>query len=334
MNNKKGFTIAELLVTIFIIGVVLGAAYFTYIKLLKGFKSESSKIETQIENLVGLEILRLDLEHIGYGIPNNETSKIIDWNGSNLILRSTLNNTDSITRGYLLAKCVAGTLEVTYDGRENTSATYVSVIDADTKNFFAKGEIQTSGSIQTIGLNGKKVSCTLDKVYIAYPVRQNVYNGTANGCTDSLCEEISYTLSQANLINRCNVNTSNLIRKVGPSATSGEPVLNCVADFKVTFDLDTNGDGVIGTSEADQTSLPSTNGDIRNQLKAINIYILVQEGRYDPNFTYNQAVNCSATPGKCININNGNNIQELQLPAGYEHYRWKLLMIKVKPMDL
>lgn len=334
MNNKKGFTIAELLVTIFIIGVVLGAAYFTYIKLLKGFKSESSKIETQIENLVGLEILRLDLEHVGYGIPNDETSKIIDWDSSNkeLTLKSTLNNTNSVTRGYLLAKCVGGTLEVTYDGREDTSATYVSVIDADTKNFFAKGEIQTSGSSKTIGnlvdLNGNSVSCTIDKVYIAYPVRQNVYDGTANGCTDSLCEEISYTLSQYNLIDRCNANTSNLIRKIGPSATSGEPVLNCVADWKVTFDIDTNGDGVIGTGEFDQSSPPSSNGDIRSRLKAINIYILVQEGRYDPNYTYTQVVSCGSD--KCVSLNG----QQLKLPTGYEHYRWKPLMIKVKPMDL
>ncbi|WP_029520372.1 type II secretion system protein [Persephonella sp. IF05-L8] len=328
MNNKKGLTVTELLVTMFIVGIILAAAYFTYIKLLKGFKSESSKVATQIENLVGLEIIRLDLEHIGYGIPVDETNKIIDWVNKELIFRSTLNNTNSITRGYLLAKCNSGSLDITYDGRENPTAVYVSVIDTNTKLFFAAGTINNGIIENLMALNGNTVTCLNNRVYIAYPVRDSVYDGTRNGCVNSLCEEITYSLSQTNLIDRCNPDTYNLIRKVGPSATSGEPVLNCVADWKVTFDIDTDGNGIIDTGEQNQSSPPLNNTDIRNKLKAINVYILVQEGRYDADFTYSQAVDCGSK--KCVQING----QDLELPTNYEHYRWKPLMIKVKPMDL
>ena len=328
--NKKGLSLIELLVAIFIVGVILGAAYFTYIKLLKGFKSESENISTQIENLVGLDILRLDLEHVGYGIPNNETSSLISWNTSSksLTLRSTLNNTNAFTRGYLLLKCSSGSLNIRYDGREDTSTSnkFVSILNATTRNFFDKGEIGT-------GLvSPKTASCSNNQIYIAYPVRKVVYDNTSNGCSVGYCEQITYELSNSDLISRCNPNTSNLIRRVGTSTSGGEPILNCVADWTLTFDIDDNGNGIIEASEQNKTDLHTltSNADIRSKLKAINVYILVQEGRYDPDFTYNQAVNCSSSSGKCVNVNG----VLLGLPSGFEHYRWKPLMIKVKPMDL
>ncbi len=325
--NKKGFTITELLVTLFIVGVVLSAAYLTYIKLLKGFKSESEKISTQIESLIGLDILRLDLEHVGYGIPEDETAQIIYWDSTNkeLILRTTLNNTNSKTRGYILAKCNGGTLEITYDGREDkTNNPYVVVIDTENKKFFDKGEIESTAP-DTITLISK--TCINKKIYIAFPVRDVVYNGAANGCSDSYCEQITYYLSNSNLIDRCNPNIYNLKRKVGTSSP-GEPILNCVADWTVTFDIDLDGNGVIDSGEENQTTLPATNGDIRSKLKAINVYILVQEGRYDLNYTFAQASDCGSN--KCVIVNG----ELLKLPADYIHYRWKPLIIKVKPMDL
>ncbi len=323
--NKKGFTIVEVLVTLFILGLVLYTAYLTYIKLLKGFKSESEKISSQIESLVGLEILRLDLEHIGYGIPVNETNPIIAWDSSTktLTIRSTLNNTNEITRGYLVAFCNSGNLEIRYDGRETASASFVSIMNSETKEYFDYGEI--SG----IGISPDSGTCTSNKVYLAFPIRKEVADNTggANGCSVSRCELITYTLSNSNLIDRCNINTYNLIRRVGGS-TTGEPVLNCVADWALTFDIDTNGNGIIDSGEENQTTLPTSNSDIRTKLKAINVYILIQEGKYDPEYTYSQAVTCGSN--MCVEVNGVN----LTLPSDYENYRWKPLMIKVKPMNL
>ncbi len=321
--NKKGFTITELLVTLFIIGIVLSAAYITYIRLLKGFKSEKEKIASQIENLVGLEILRLDLEHIGYGIPKEETKKLIEWDGSKLILRSTLNNTNKSTLGYLVGKCTSSQINITYDGREDKTNNYVTILQDD-KSFFDKGTI--SSNI----INSSK-SCTSGNIYIAFPVRKKVYNGSSNDCQKGLCERITYSLTDSNLPDRCNVNTKKLIRRVGRGNTGGETVLSCIADWKITFDIDKNSDGKIDSSEEnlDDYSLLSDNTTIRKKLKLINVYMLVQEGRYDPNFEYsNNIKNCGSD--KCVSIDN----IELKLPTDYNHYRWKVLKISVKPMDL
>jgi len=308
--NNKGLTLTELLVTIIIIIVVLGAAYLTYIKILKGFKRESENTATQIENIVGLEMLRLDLEHIGYGIPKDETAKIIEWDENNkiLTLRMTLNNTNQQTRGYLIAQCDSSNklniLNITYDGREDRTNNNVIVIKAEDRKFFDKGTV--SGSTITTSK-----TCEANKVYIAYPVSNNT-----NGCslTNNYCEKITYKLSNENLIKRCNPNTYNLIRQVGDGG--GEPVLNCVADWIVTFD----------TTDNDL----STNDKIRANLKAVNVYILVQEGKYDREYTFNSP-DLSGNSGDYKLTDDG---QALKLPQDYQHYRWKVLKIKVKPMDL
>ncbi|GAB6071803.1 hypothetical protein JCM14244_01800 [Venenivibrio stagnispumantis] len=314
--NNKGLTLTELLVTIIIIIVVLGAAYLTYIKILKGFKQESEKTATQIENIVGLEMLRLDLEHIGYGIPKDENNLIIEWKDDpdktkrSLTLRMTLNNTNQKTRGYLISQCNSSNkLNITYDGREDKSNNYVVLIKAEDRSFVDKAA------------DISNISCESDKVYIAFPIRDEVYNGTSNACSVSYCEKITYKLSEEtnknneDSVKRCNPNTYNLIRRVGTSNTGGKPVLNCVADWTVTFD----------TTDNDL----STNDKIRTNLKAINVYILVQEGKYDREYTFKP--DTSDNSGSYMLTDDG---QALKLPQDYQHYRWKVLKIKVKPMDL
>ncbi len=323
--SRKGVTLIELLVVLIIVGLILGAVYATYINLLKGFKKGTEATASEVENLVGLEVLRLDIEHMGYGLPDSESKPIVEWDSSSkrLVLRSTLNNTSESTIGYLIAKCESGELNIQIDGREDSSANYVSILQASSKDFLSKGTVSGSKISLPSG-----VSCSNGEIYIAFPVRDTVYNGSSNGCSVGLCEEIVYELSASNLISRCNVNTYNLVRRLGTSSTTGEPVLNCVADWKVTFDIDQNDNGILESTETDLSSPPSTNEDIRDKLKRVNIYLLVQEGRYDPDYTFSQVTNCGSN--KCVAIGG----IELKLPSGYENYRWKAIKLSVKPMGI
>ncbi|WP_457643465.1 PilW family protein [Persephonella sp.] len=336
--KNKGLTILELLISMFIFIVIIGAVYFTYIKLLKGFKSESAKVETQIEKLVGTELIRLDLEHIGYGISSDETALITEWDSTNkeLTLRSTLNNTREETIGWILIDCSGGggCTAVSKSLPAVDRDYYVFYIDAIDKISKGKGEI----SIDTGGnISFKTTSPTGgSERFIGFPITQEVYDDTANGCNTGYCNIIDYALSNSNLIDRCNPNTYNLLRRVGEEAinnTGGEPLLNCVADYTVTFDLDTDNDGTIDTYGY---TLPATdtdgdgidNDEIRNQLKRINFYILIQEGRKQNDFTFTNVVSCGG--GTCIN---GIDV-DLVLPADYQNYNWKVIKISVKPMDL
>jgi len=282
------------------------------------------------------------LEHVGFGIAKNETQPIIQWDNNQkiLTLRSTLNNTRKETIGWILVDCTTagGCTTITSSLPENNKTYYVYFIDAIDKSSQGKGTlaVDTNGNLISItapaGGSGK---------YVGFPITKEIYDDIANGCDTGFCNIVRYALSQSNLPVKCNVNTFNLIRRVGVEAlnnTGGDPILNCVAEYTVTFDSDINENGLLENNELnltypaqDKDSTGIDNNEIRKQLKRINFYILIQEGRIDPDFNFTNIRRCTTINGAvCIN---GIDV-DLKLPSGYEHYRWKVIKISVKPMDL
>jgi len=69
MGNKRGFTLVELLVVmaIFIIIIIIATKAFESIIRIAGHQTKTAA--SQIEGIVGLEMLRTDLAHAGYGLP-------------------------------------------------------------------------------------------------------------------------------------------------------------------------------------------------------------------------------------------------------------------------
>ncbi len=306
-KRKEGFTLVELLVTLFIIVLVLGASYITYINLLKGFKSESKEIESQIEKVIGLEIIRLDLEHAGLGIGIDQPDLPVEWDGSTLTIRSTLNNTSKKTYGWIMVDCSSGSWPTDYlDNRDNKTNSNIVFLNASSKYFVS---------------NMTSLTCPGSEIYLGFPVQDSVANGTGNGCSTQWCNIIAYSLSSSQNISTCNKNTKNLLRRTGSNALNninGNPILTCVADFQVRFDLDTDGDNIVDVQNTN--TLPTTPDQLRAQLKRVIVYILMQEGKYDPKFNFS-----------------GNTVIDgitLNLPSNYQHYRWKVIKISVKPMDL
>ncbi len=315
MKNNKAFTLIELLVTMVIILVIGAAIYFTYDILLKGFKGESKNIESELENVVGLELLRLDIEHAGYGLAKDLSNKAIELNDTNkeIVIRSTLNNTNKSTLGYVIFNCPDISTELdaalNVDNREDPSITQFVLTNID--GLF-KGFLSISAN------------CPEKGYLIGFPVE---FNGISpeNGCGstppapgEQFCNIIQYTLSSDQPLSTCNPNTYNLLRKAGGNALSGsggEPLISCVADFVVRGKLED------GSIISDTTTL--TASDIRNKLKQVNIYILRHEGRKDPKYHYN---------GSSITIDGIT--FDLSGISDYTHYRWKVLKITVNPMDL
>ncbi len=69
IRREAGFTLIELLITMVIFILVIAAGSQIFTGLLTQFKQQSKIAETNIEGIVGLEILRQDIEHAGYGLP-------------------------------------------------------------------------------------------------------------------------------------------------------------------------------------------------------------------------------------------------------------------------
>lgn len=71
LPTEKGFTLVELMITMVIFVLVIAAASQIFTGLLTQFKQQSKIAETNIEGIVGLDLLRQDLEHTGLGLPWN-----------------------------------------------------------------------------------------------------------------------------------------------------------------------------------------------------------------------------------------------------------------------
>ncbi len=73
IKNEKGFSLVELLIVMLILGFVLAATSDMFVSLLRGYKQQSKIAETNIEGMIGLELLRRDIESAGYGLPYDVT---------------------------------------------------------------------------------------------------------------------------------------------------------------------------------------------------------------------------------------------------------------------
>ena len=296
---RKGITLVELLIVIVITVVFFGIIYRVYTRIIKTSTQQSYVLKTQLETLPGLELLRLDLEHAGYGISKNETSNIIEWDKASrkLIIRSILNNTNSKTQSWALVDCSSGSPKILSSGGNIEKNQTVVYLDLD-KSFVANSTLST---------------CPKNSLLLAFPYDRNI----SSGCLKQFCNKITYKLTNTtNSI--CNPNTKNLTRAVGNG--NGFPLISCVADFLVTFDYDSNGNGKIESNEKNlDVSSFSCNFEDCSKLKQINVYLLVQEGKKDPNYKFSGNTTIDGI--------------SLQLPPDYQHYRWKVIKLSVTPME-
>jgi prepilin-type N-terminal cleavage/methylation domain-containing protein len=69
IRRQDGFTIVELIITMAVFVVVIAMASQMFAGLLNQFKQQSKIAETNIEGVIGLQLLRADLEQAGYGLP-------------------------------------------------------------------------------------------------------------------------------------------------------------------------------------------------------------------------------------------------------------------------
>jgi len=309
-TKLKAFSLVELLITIVIVMLLLAGGVYVFTKFLSGTSAEGESTEKQIERLVALELMRLDIEHIGYGVGKNPDQgndyRIYDIDNTNktITIHSTLNNSDNSTIGWRL--CDNGSVAVEQIEAPNNNFVYINE-----KGYVV--EIKTDGTCPSNSGS-----------YVGYPFEDGAIACNFNG--DNFCTEIVYYLSNSNLPKKCNPNTYNLLRKVN-NAVGGDPLLSCVADIKYTLDLDTDLDGKVDIyNDTNNTSVLEPK-DLRTQTKRINVYILYQEA-----FAPNNKFTPDGTDG------NGAYMErdgiKLYLPNGYENYRWKILKLSVKPMSI
>ncbi|RNC69864.1 MAG: prepilin-type N-terminal cleavage/methylation domain-containing protein [Desulfuromonadales bacterium] len=69
IQRKEGFSLVELIVVMAIFVIVIGISGTAFNSLLSHSARESKSVESQITDIIGLELMRVDVEHAGYGLP-------------------------------------------------------------------------------------------------------------------------------------------------------------------------------------------------------------------------------------------------------------------------
>jgi type IV pilus assembly protein PilW len=291
--------------------------------------------------LIGGELLRLDLEHAGYGVFKSTLPlvRIIDnGTGSSILeIRSTLNSTNQKTMGWALIDRTTGSWKVVYDAIDN--------ISGDTSTYKIRSYVAVAipvGNFDVIktsynqNIYNSNIELPDYPYYLIFPFD----NSSANGCdNNSFCNKITYKLDSSGLPDQCNPNTKNLKRYVGNS-TSGNVVISCVSDIEYRAFVDKNYNGAIDTGEYKSTL--DNNSDL-NFLKSIDVYILVQDSKYNPKYTFYNNVDNGSVIYDDLNGNGKCDSGEicLSLPVktsdpktDYRRYKWKIEKISVEPKNI
>jgi len=69
IRKQAGFSLIELIITMTVFVIAMAVVSSIFVPMLTQFKQQSRIAESQVERLVGLDILRRDIEQAGYGLP-------------------------------------------------------------------------------------------------------------------------------------------------------------------------------------------------------------------------------------------------------------------------
>lgn len=280
-REEKGFTTIELMIAMAVFVLVIAAATGIFVPLLNQFKQQNKLSETQIEGSIGLEILRIDIEHAGYGLPWTFENDTINYNEAANVPASNYNDApDNLPRAIVLGNNLAATLnnsdyliiKSTIVGESNTAQrwTYIRTEDIPNPKAWGSDDIPngdrvivirpkvgdvrlrelvkdgdtfyTSYSSNAFPLNFSPISPS--EVYLIYGVSPNPLRMPFNRADYYIQRPV------ANMPLRCAPNTGILYKAILDHATGGNieyPILDCVADIQVVFGLDTNSNNIIGT---------------------------------------------------------------------------------------
>ncbi|OGU06285.1 MAG: hypothetical protein A2075_06735 [Geobacteraceae bacterium GWC2_58_44] len=143
----------------------------------------------------------------------------------------------------------------------------------------------------------------------------------------------------ADMPGRCNPNTGLLFKAVANHADDAftpYPLVDCVGDMQVEFELDPNGNGNTVFTE---NLLGLSPEQIRAQVKTVRIFFLSHEGRKDTGFKYPET-----NPAKVLQVgdlkrqSSGRIWSSANMLAvfgsDWRNYRWKIHTIAVRPKNL
>jgi len=365
MNRRSAaFSLVELMIALAIVMTVLYAAINFFIVSVRQYKVQTKITETNVEGLLGLELLRQDLECLGFGLPwNNLPATYTERTGVNAAIVAltdapnaprpvlsinaptfTHNNSD-----YLVIKSARVAMS-------DAAGKWTTLTQANAKRTWTPPGENLANTDYVIVLalgstdNNRRSLVNPGTFYTTYnstsgyvplePYSANIVYGIDSAVPPVRpFNRADYFIDNTAVPQRCAPHTGVLVKAVVAHDASGTtptllPLLDCVADMQVVYGLDNNADGTPDAWSSDISAGMSA-ADIRTQVAEVFVHILAQEGQRDDSYVYpyDNAV-VGPVQGRTFNFSSYGFTSSGNVASNFKHYRWKVYNIVVKPKNL
>ncbi|HEY5995877.1 MAG TPA: prepilin-type N-terminal cleavage/methylation domain-containing protein, partial [Candidatus Deferrimicrobiaceae bacterium] len=262
MKSRSGFTLVEVMITIVILFVVIDSMMLFFLNVMAEYRRQSKITETGIETVIGLEVLRKDVESAGYALPWNHlpaydeaasgvpTSALNDPSAT--APRAVVNGVGMGPNGsdILVVKSVSV-------GTDEACKRWTTLQEGDVKRIWSDNSLNFLPGNQVVVL-ATDIEPATQRDFVAI----TAYNNTAgsapttpvprlvHGLTDSIAPRMpfnraDYFISTDNVPRLCAPNTGVLVKSVIRQDTGDRgpflPLLDCVRDVRIAFGLNTLG---------------------------------------------------------------------------------------------
>ncbi len=360
-RREAGFTILEMLIALSIVSLVLAAASTFFIASVRQYKTQTKIVETNVEGILGLELLRRDVESLGFGLPWNNLNAYTERTGVSAAIQA-LNDTGNPPRAVVSIDCAAFTvnrsdylvIKSARVGMDPAAGKWTTLTQDTVKRSWTPDEENMANSDYVIVLAvgsgdvNRRSLVVPGSAYTQYnntdafvpvePYSANIVYGIGSSNPQRPFNRADYFIANAatnppvTVPTHCAPNTGVLVKapvahdgsgSIGTISNPLLPLIDCAADLQVVYGIDNNADGTADTWRDD---IPAswTAADVRAQLAEIRIHILAQEGQLDTNYTH------STNPITVGSEGAGNSFSI----TGNTNYRWRLYSIVVRPKNL
>jgi prepilin-type N-terminal cleavage/methylation domain-containing protein len=324
-RGQEGFSLIELLIVTTIIALVIIVSSDTFTIMLKQSSQTAKIVSSEIDSIIGINILRYDVEHAGYGLPwkFRTTPSTTNYEAAAAITASTYNDAPpNLPRAFVTGNNAGYNssdylvIKSTLAGTSDASQKWTYIIQGGTPKVWGSTKLDLITNDRVIVIKPRVDENSQNELVMDGATFFTAFNAAAfpSAFSPSLPSErfliygvapvsagetnlrmpfnrADYYIARpsANMPPSCAPNTGILYKATvnhGDGLLTEMPLLDCVADMQVVFGRDTNSDGVVDNATNNMTALALTAEQIRAQIKEVAIYILAQEGQVDTSYTH------------------------------------------------
>ncbi|MBH0021975.1 PilW family protein [Pseudoalteromonas sp. SWXJ133] len=277
--KQKGFTLVEMMISLFIGGLILGGVMFTYIGMKVTTRDTMTIGELQESGRLAINIMQRDIEQIGF------------W-GTYYDDSFTAVNTKTLSNPG--ADCFEGLNNGSFPDlatASNFRTIYAKVADVSKELNCVTNPVKGTDIIQLKFLQGDQLTeseTQADENYFvaeqesAQFKREVISGSSANASIWPYSHHVYYISEQTYKVNNKNLTVPALMRKrlVGGSITT-ETIMEGVENMRFVFGLDTNSDNRVDTYRSIK-GIEHTDWENRKGILTVQVFLLIRALQPDP----------------------------------------------------